>query len=190
MHSDSKQDRPLGSVEVNVFGLATTSEDPQYPYKSTGKKEIADKILVERDHYKGVMHYSATFIPAMHVKGSTFKPVTDELHRTAHENDADKESISSGSSLSLPEDGRRATDITIQLPEAKENADTPALSQTDKPAAEDDENEDKGIAMTKDELLTHRMCFITLLGLNSSCFRIWYYPFQRDFGHIASKGTS
>jgi len=180
----------LGSVEVNVFGLATTSEDPQYPYKSTGKKEIADKILVERDHYKGVMHYTATFIPAMHVKGSTFKPVANELHRAVHENDADNESISSGSSISLPEDACGATDVTIHLPEAKENADTPVLSQTNKPVAGDDENEDKGIEMTKDELLTHRRCFIILLGLNSSYFRVWYYSFQRDFGHIEAKGTS
>ncbi len=180
----------MGSVEVNVFGLATTSEDPQYPYKSTGKKEIADKILVERDHYKGVMHYTATFIPAMHVKGSTFKPVANELHRAVHENDADNESISSGSSISLPEDACGATDVTIHLPEAKENADTPVLSQTNKPVAGDDENEDKGIEMTKDELLTHRRCFIILLGLNSSYFRVWYYSFQRDFGHIEAKGTS
>lgn len=174
----------MGSVDVNVSGLATTSEDPQYPYKSTGKKEIADKILVGRDQYKGVMHYTATFIPAMHVKGSTFKPATNELQRTAHTEDADNESISSDSPS---EDEYGARDITIHVSNAKENG---LDNSTESDVPEEPKDEDEGIEMTRDELLAHRKCLILVSDLNSSCFRIWYYSFQRDFGHTAPKSTS
>ena len=183
MYSDLTQDRPLGSVEVNISGLATTSDDPQYEYKSAGKKEIADKILVGRDHYKGVMHYTATFIPTMRVKGSTFKPATNELRQTAHRRDTDNVSISSGESLSEDEYGGR--DITIHLSSTKEDAldDTPKES-------EDHKDEDEGIEMTRDELFTHRRCLVLVPDLNSSHYRIWYYSFQRHFRHTAAKGTS
>lgn len=178
----------MGSVEVNLSGLATTSDDPQYEHKSVGKKEIADKILVGRDRYKGVMHYTATFIPAMRVKGSIFKPATNELQRTAHRNDTDNVSISSGESLSA-DDEYGARDITIRLSSTKENV----LDNTPKRASlesEDHKDEDEGIEMTRDELFTHRRCLILVSDLNSSCCRIRYYSFQRYFRHTAAKGTS
>ena len=192
MYSDLKQDRPLGSVEVNVSGLATTSDDPQYEYKSAGKKEIADKILVGRDQYKGVMHYTATFIPTMRVKGSNFKPATNELQRTAHRNDTDNVSISSGESLST-DDEYGARDITIRLSKTKENVldDTPMRTSLESRVSADDKDEDEGIEMTRDELFTHRRCLIPVVSdLNLSCYRIWYYSFQRYFRHAAAKGTS
>ncbi|KAK2462016.1 hypothetical protein APHAL10511_006479 [Amanita phalloides] len=137
------KDRPLGSIMIDVSELAKACDDPQHPYESTGKKEGTDKILVERDLYKGVMHYTATFIPAVLVKGAAFKPRPNEPHQSI---DADDKSISSDPSSSSPD----ATDI---ISDKKEDVPDDDLEFR---APQDNKDEDHGIKMTTDDLLGHQ----------------------------------
>ncbi|KAF8624817.1 hypothetical protein AX15_005704 [Amanita polypyramis BW_CC] len=154
------KDRHLGSVEVKVSDLAEVSDDPQYPYKSTGKKEAADQILVERSQYKGTMHYTATFIPALNIKGATFKDNLNELSQTIYTTDTDSKSSSSVSS-DTPE---RKVDVLddVFTPDESNNMESNV--------PQDNENEE-GIEMSRDELLDHQSGIILFKVLSGSLQR-------------------
>ncbi|KAG2023600.1 transmembrane protein [Coprinopsis cinerea AmutBmut pab1-1] len=63
------KDRSLGSVELTVSELAKQSDDPKYPYESTGVKNAADPIRLDKGKStKGTLYYTATFIPALKLK--------------------------------------------------------------------------------------------------------------------------
>ncbi|KAF8640747.1 hypothetical protein AX17_000398 [Amanita inopinata Kibby_2008] len=116
------KDRLLGSVELHVSELAKASEDQRFPYESTGTKISADKILVDHDSYKGVMHYTATFISALHIKGAYFKPRPNELQQVVDGTDVDdtKSSADSGSFISLPDEEYSPASVTINLPDKRQ----------------------------------------------------------------------
>lgn len=67
------QDRSLGVAELHVSDLAVAAEDTLYPYESTGMKEYAEQLRLNKGgQFKGTLHYHAQFIPAMKLKGVKF----------------------------------------------------------------------------------------------------------------------
>ncbi|EPQ61056.1 tricalbin [Gloeophyllum trabeum ATCC 11539] len=86
------KDRSLGSVELRVSDLAQESEDPEYPYASTGKKEVQDPIKLDRGNsYKGRLHYTAEFIPALALKWRGFSTGGNELQQAARTGGGDED---------------------------------------------------------------------------------------------------
>lgn len=67
------QDRSLGTVELHIADLAKESDDPEYPYKSTGIKSAEDPIRLDKgEGYKGRLTYTAEFVPALALKNLAF----------------------------------------------------------------------------------------------------------------------
>ncbi|KAL1677515.1 C2 domain-containing protein [Schizophyllum commune] len=68
------KDRSLGHVELRVADLAKESDNEEYPYESTGDRDVADPIKLDKgNNYKGHLHYRASFIPALKLKGIKFE---------------------------------------------------------------------------------------------------------------------
>ncbi|KIL59013.1 hypothetical protein M378DRAFT_85652 [Amanita muscaria Koide BX008] len=156
-YQHSTEDRSLGSVKINVAELAKPSDNSQDPFESTGIQKRADRTVIERDNPAGVLHYSAEFVPSMHIKGSSFKPRQNELQAISSGMDVDARSfISSSSSF---EDDCWLTNLTIHM--SKENVNVsnnaPASAQSDSENTDiASTNEEKGVEMDVNELLTHR----------------------------------
>lgn len=66
------KDRSLGSVELRVSDLAKESSDTRYPFESTGPKVAVEPIQLDKGSFKGELHYTATFVPALALKGVKF----------------------------------------------------------------------------------------------------------------------
>ncbi|KAF8168240.1 C2 domain-containing protein [Crassisporium funariophilum] len=99
------RDRSLGSVELHVADLAAESEDPRYPYESKGVKKAADPLLLEKGHaHKGDLHYTAEFIPALHLKNVKFEASNSEAKRLTERQDEEGGDVSDGSSSSDEDD--------------------------------------------------------------------------------------
>jgi len=78
------KDRSLGSVELHLNELATTSDSHEYPYTSTGKKVGADPIRLDKGNvFKGQLHYEAEFIPALDLQGVKFESEGNQMQRAA-----------------------------------------------------------------------------------------------------------
>ncbi|EEB96485.1 hypothetical protein MPER_04373, partial [Moniliophthora perniciosa FA553] len=73
------RDRSLGSVELKVSDLAVEDkENASYPYKSTGVRNTQDPIRLDRGNvFKGQLHYTAEFVPALNLRGVKFKENED-----------------------------------------------------------------------------------------------------------------
>ncbi|KAI3622799.1 transmembrane protein [Moniliophthora roreri] len=73
------RDRSLGSVELNVSDLAVEDkENASYPYKSTGVRNAQDPIRMDKGNvFKGQLHYTAEFVPALNLRGVKFKDSED-----------------------------------------------------------------------------------------------------------------
>ncbi|KAH6917432.1 transmembrane protein [Coprinopsis sp. MPI-PUGE-AT-0042] len=68
------KDRSLGSVEIQVSALAKQSEDPKYPYESTGVADRANPIRLDKGNStKGTLYYKASFIPCLKLKEVKFE---------------------------------------------------------------------------------------------------------------------
>ncbi|KZW02621.1 tricalbin [Exidia glandulosa HHB12029] len=153
------KDRSLGIVELRVQDLAQESGDIKYPYSSTGKQEQSAPIKVEGGAFKGALHFSAEFVPAMHLKGVKFQSHGNELENAVAR--ADEEGSDNGS-----ESGKRAVtppQITASHAVGEEdNASVPTSptsatgtvdtgkDKATKPA------EDEGIELSVDELFEHQ----------------------------------
>ncbi|KZT23846.1 tricalbin [Neolentinus lepideus HHB14362 ss-1] len=86
------KDRSLGTVELRVSDLAQDSEDPQYYFASTGRKEAQDPIKLDKGNsYKGRLHYTAEFIPALALKWNDFSSGPNELERAAQNASGDED---------------------------------------------------------------------------------------------------
>ncbi|KAF5313977.1 hypothetical protein D9611_006774 [Ephemerocybe angulata] len=67
------KDRSLGLTELHVSELCRVSDDIKYPYESTGRKEYAEPLHLNKGNQtKGTLYYHAEFIPAMKLKGVEF----------------------------------------------------------------------------------------------------------------------
>ncbi|KAH8120625.1 tricalbin [Phellopilus nigrolimitatus] len=81
------KDRTLGNVELK--------QDSKFPYASTGKKTAADPIRLNHNVYKGNLHYVAEFIPAVALKGVSFKSSANEIQKVEEGEQDDGASTSS-----------------------------------------------------------------------------------------------
>jgi len=164
------QDRSLGSVELHVSALAKESDDKRYPYESTGTKEATDPIRLETSNtYKGQLHYTATFVPALALKGVKFESHKTEL-TPSRESGEDSDAAKSGSSVSSSDEGEQAipTDVTFKLPskdapnddannKTTENGQGSEASETAHTAETTETTTSKdGVEMSNDELLSQR----------------------------------
>jgi hypothetical protein len=92
----------LGSVELSVAELAEESEDIAYPFKSKGKKEAVDPLRLDKGNtYKGDLHYTAEFIPAMKLKGIEFHQEETSLDKAPEQNEDGGDVASSASNSSV-----------------------------------------------------------------------------------------
>ncbi|CAE6512911.1 unnamed protein product [Rhizoctonia solani] len=175
------KDRSLGFVELPIAGLAQQTEDERIPYAGTGKREVADPIRLDKGQFKGELHYSAEFIPALALQGVNFQGVDDiqraiDRAKGAHEDEegfasADESSVSS----SDEEIQRVPKDITVNSKGHRvsshnrvKSADTVRTAQTGQTAATDteeselddetppEEHKGEGVQMSTEELLSQQ----------------------------------
>lgn len=108
------QDRSLGSVELHVNEIAKKSEtNTKYPYESTGKKTAADPIhFGKSDVYKGTLHYTAEFIPALALRGVHFETGGNEMERALEGEGEGDDGTDAGESVPTS----AASDIEMPIP--------------------------------------------------------------------------
>ncbi|KIM32474.1 hypothetical protein M408DRAFT_327029 [Serendipita vermifera MAFF 305830] len=84
------KDRPLGHLELNVSSLAapvaTVAADTKYLHESLGCKELVERLKVDHDTYKGELHFSAEFIPALHLANVSFEAHKNPIEKTIEDN--------------------------------------------------------------------------------------------------------
>ncbi|TFK30388.1 transmembrane protein [Coprinopsis marcescibilis] len=133
------KDRSLGSTEVHLSELASQSEDPKYPYQSTGAKDAADPLRLDRGNStKGTLHYSATFIPALKLKDISFGEQstalsTGRVKGADEEADSDKVSVNSNSPIALtikPSKKKSTTSLNGGLEPSKANGTNGTTTET------------------------------------------------------------
>ncbi|KAJ7770832.1 C2 domain-containing protein [Mycena maculata] len=157
------RDRSLGSVELRILDLARESTDRLYPFESTGKKTASDPIRLDKGNvYKGQLHYTAQFIPALALEGVKFDAPANEIQRATEEvEDPDGKEVRHKHSKSL------LGDITPPSPTINEQADskapaspattkTPKIADATAPEVKEEPEEPAGVKMGVDELLTHQ----------------------------------
>ncbi|KAI0067953.1 tricalbin [Artomyces pyxidatus] len=181
------KDRSLGTCELKVRDLAVEvpkdSGDPRFRFVSTGKKEVAEPIRLDRGNtYKGQLHYVAEFIPAIALKGVKFQTGPNELQKVIENgSEGSGRSVDSVTSsvYSSHEEPNGLPAVTVSKPMADESecADPKATGHVDdkgRPSAANgaplapasptknsetanstsgDKHEEEGIQMTKEELL-------------------------------------
>ena len=172
--------------------MAAESDDPKYPFKSTGAKEVEDPIRLDGGkEFKGKLHYQATFIPALSLKGVKFDAEENELQKVEHgESDSEGGYVDTISTVS--DDEEETNEVTFKKGHTKAakstdttktantvgtqgtNASTSAPLLPDGPTAED-----ATVSMTTEELLQQRTFFPFPPGsfCNSPCYRIGYPGF-------------
>ncbi|KAG6866873.1 hypothetical protein C0991_008810 [Blastosporella zonata] len=67
------KDRSLGTVDLSINQLTKESKDYRYPFESTGPKVCVDPIRQPGNAYKGELHYTAVFVPALALNGVSFE---------------------------------------------------------------------------------------------------------------------
>jgi hypothetical protein len=73
-----------------VSELARSCHSKEYPFESTGIKDVNERIQLEGgDIYKGQLHYTAEFFPALALNGVKFEHRPNELQRAAEGANAD-----------------------------------------------------------------------------------------------------
>ncbi|KAK0208431.1 C2 domain-containing protein [Desarmillaria ectypa] len=163
------RDRSLGSVELRVSELVKESEDKMYPFQSTGVKTVTDPLHLDGvNAFKGNLHYTAEFIPAMKLKGIKFEGHSNEINQAVAAADDDSESgvVTDGeSSISSSDEEAQAVPdgVTIKgTPKkhtrAAKSTDTTATTATRATAASSETPPpvEEGIEMSMDELMTHQ----------------------------------
>lgn len=172
------RDRSLGWCELKVADLAKASEDPRYPYESVGVVERQDPLHLDKNIFKGHLHYVAQFVPALALKGVKFDTKTDERSRVTQATDDDEDggSIDDGSSVSSSDEEMQAVPegITIKKEtlsrhKQKKSVDSVATSGTTgtggtantdtavtTPEAQDPSTD--VVELSKEDLLKERAC--------------------------------
>ena len=150
-------------VGLDVADLAVPAgeaDDPKYPYRSLGVKEYVSKIRLAVNSYKGDLHYTAEFIPAVHLKGVSFgKPKNQvqealdascegEVNNSAELEDHQK--VPQGVTVTLPKnrkDNATGTSGTPTTANGSRRADSPSSAKT---------GDEGGVEISKEELLKSR----------------------------------
>lgn len=84
-YQNMSRDRSLGSVTLNVADTAV--ENPSniaYPYQSTGRSSLSERILLGKNQYKGTLNFDVDFNPAMSLRGGvSFDAKTNDVEEAA-----------------------------------------------------------------------------------------------------------
>ena len=169
----------MGSVELRISELAERSEDPDYPYKSTGKKVAIEPLRQDKGNsYKGNLHYVAEFIPAIALKGLGFASGPNELQRaigtpggkrddssTMSSSDFEVEAVPVGITATRPLGHHELKNMektagsidTSGSGETEETAETAETGGTKPESAPSSNKADGTVEMSKEDLLKHRM---------------------------------
>ncbi|KAK0233307.1 C2 domain-containing protein [Armillaria fumosa] len=160
------RDRSLGSVELHVSELVKDSDDKMYPFQSTGVKTVTDPLRLDgANTFKGNLHYTAEFIPAMKLKGIKFEGHSNEINQAVTaDDDSGSGVVSDGASSisSSDEEAQAVPDgVTIKGKKhtrAAKSTDTTATSATQATAASSETPPpvEEGIEMSVDELMSHQ----------------------------------
>lgn len=177
------RDRSLGSAELRISELAREADDPRYPYVSTGKKECADDLRLDKGGgFKGKVHYVAEFIPALALNGVKFAGGPNEVQRAAEagqgEDDGDDARDTDESSMSSSDEEiqRVPQGITVRAPMGAANvngrtSESPVRRSSDSTSSAetaktrntsrttDETAQEKGVNLTREELLKEREYF-------------------------------
>lgn len=165
------KDRSLGSVELEVSELAAASEeDPTYPFKSLGVIQKAQPLRLDGSSYKGELHYSAEFIPAMHLKGVSFGKPKNQIQKAldggeGYVSDEDAGSSSDEEYQKVPEGvtirhDRSETSLNKVPPASPLSPNGNGVSPTTpKPKPKGSDSGDSGLEMSKDDILKTRKSF-------------------------------
>ncbi|OBZ79221.1 Uncharacterized protein PYUK71.03c [Grifola frondosa] len=171
------KDRSLGYVELKVSDLAQPS-DGEFLYASTGKKEAAEPLRLDKGTFKGQLHYVAEFIPAYTLKGITFNTGPNELQRAVVPRsesddgetvvDMEEETnmgVPEGITVAKPVDaeGKAEEQSNGENGHKKTNSSATSLSGVtaktsngETSSVNEKHAEDRAVEMSKDELLTHQ----------------------------------
>jgi Ca2+-dependent lipid-binding protein len=161
--------------------LAKPRDDPKYPFESTGKQDLVERVRLDKnDSYKGRLYLVAEFIPSLNLKNSAFESDGNELERAIQNEDSDvpsgdEESISSsdeeenrgptgGATIKIAPDSNGAAAPVKTEHKPRPSTDTEVTSETahsvpsltSADTAADDlamQNPDQGVEMTKEQLL-------------------------------------
>jgi Ca2+-dependent lipid-binding protein len=163
------RDRSLGSVELELSSLAAPSDDPRFPFQSKGMKTAADPLRLDKGNAtKGTLHYKASFIPALAIKGVKFDHAhntrTQTAQRDKENGDDQASSTSDGDALpdgptikSMKKSGQKEDQST-----SKETTVAAVTSPTSTSKVEDvaakakDTEEHATVEMTTEELLAQQ----------------------------------
>lgn len=174
------KDRSLGSTELVVSDLASPApEDIRYPFKSSGIKTFSSPLRQDGGGaFKGTLHYTAEFVPAVALKDLKFESRQLEVNKLAKRKEHDEEGggIVTDESSSEDEDGEPA-EVTIKSERRrtlslKQKEESGGSIVTSEPPDSKDANESdkakpdaivkpkqeevKGVEMTTEELLAQR----------------------------------
>lgn len=154
------KDRPLGSTELAVSELAVPApEDTRYPYRSNGVKNFNAPLRQEGGNvFKGTLHYTAEFVPALALKNVKFESdrrVSNFAKNRGYDKDGGVvDDVSSSEEEDVP------AEITIKgkekkhrVPHKKKGSKESVVSESVSASTEEDEN---GIEMSTEELLAQR----------------------------------
>lgn len=152
-------------MELNVADLAVAAEegdDPKYAYRTLGVKDYVSKIRLGVNSYKGELHYTAEFIPAVHLKGVSFGKPKNQVQEALdanregevndNDNDEDDHKVPQGVTFALPQSRKDNGDVAAQTPGTPPTANgsgragTPTSTKTD----------EGGVEISKEELLKAR----------------------------------
>ena len=150
--------------------LAIKSDNVRYPYESKGVKAMVAPIELEKNCFKGTLHYTAEFIPSLALKITEFEKQTTEKDRVASHY---SERSSVGSVDDIPSE---ATYRPEKAPPPNVTNNVPAANSVS-PTAEDvkpnDTGEPNGVAdkkaeaecveLSREELLAQRECCLSVV---------------------------
>lgn len=83
--------------------MAKESGDDRYQYESTGVKDAVERLRLDKGTYKGELHFKATFIPALALKGVKFDTSKHQDQSTERDKAGSVTSSSSSSAVSVEE---------------------------------------------------------------------------------------
>ena|ERR1700722_6006903 len=157
------QDRSLGSAELRVSELAKRSPDTSHPYESTGRKSRQDALRQDKGNvFKGQVHYTVEFIPALSLRFEPFEQRGVEIDRPTNTG-SDSGSIADSAKNHYDDDDQPIpVGLTVHSPLTSASVDhvndkklpnSAGSNETDN----GDSSESSLPQMSKDELLHHRM---------------------------------
>ena len=170
------KDRPLGSTELAISELAVPApEDTRYPYRSNGVKTFSAPFRQDGGNvFKGTLHYTAEFIPALALKNVKFESdqeVSNFVMNRHDEDDGVVDDVSSSEDEDVPAEitiksKGKEKEVSLKNKKSKESIGSVHTSHTSGTnetgskigsAPETTKESEKGIEMSTEELLAQRM---------------------------------